>query len=85
MAVIRDQRTRCVLLDRLGKSIPLELWDVEGVWVGRGVSVKVSFDSRIRGSWMVVQAKERPVCRSGGFSFGRSNTLRSTMTIRGNS
>ena len=54
MAVIRDQRTRCVFLDKLGNSIPLELWDVESVWVGRGVSVKASFDSRVRGSWMVV-------------------------------
>lgn len=39
-----------MLSDRLGKSIPLTLWDVESVWVGGGVLVKTISDLRIRGS-----------------------------------
>ena len=55
MAVTQDQRTGCPSLDRLGKSIPLILWDAKSVWVGRGVLVKMDCHSGIRRSQMVIQ------------------------------
>lgn len=54
LAVTRDQRTQDMLLDRLGKSIPLVPWDAESVWVGRGVLVMMSAYLKIRESWLML-------------------------------
>ena len=47
VAVTQDQRSGCLLLDRLRKSIPLVPLDAKSVWVGRGVLVKTGCCSRM--------------------------------------